>query len=489
MSWAALSPIRAIFGILFVGYNGFSTRKSVRHIKTCLDPQGAWAKLQVTYAFPVWFLSYALQVAVKLSLSRHLSFSVKVARRVETLHGSITSDAVQGSTTDLKRKLETNRETLFDIDKIGRNAMHFVFVYAKGPQSFEKFRMLYQAGMDMDTPDDYGLTPRHLLATAICHNTIPFATLTDEIFRLASGILDQLTLVQRIVCGICSVDLSAVLEGLGPRVAAEIDETGEIGQTALHIAVARDDIEVVRVLINAGANVEAETLSGLTPLHVAAGSGSARSTKALLDAGADPCKPCRLLPLSRPIGRAVAAGNLETVRLLVSAGADVNGRIVGDSTLLSFAIAFHHMEIAQYLYDEGAKINPMWEEGVVDMPLSYAVQVNNTAALAFLLDHGAKYIYANTFGNTVLHLVAMFGNIETMDILTSRKLHGLDVHAKNRKDMTAVQEFESRALVSDELRKAFQRLLSSVELPVTSQGHFDDDIGDVFVDAVESLND
>lgn len=144
------------------------------------------------------------------------------------------------------------------------------------------------------------------------------------------------------------------------------------------------------------------------------------------------------------------------------------------------------MEMVRFLCHAGAKINPVGE--VPDVPLTASIQANNTEALVFLLEHGANHVYTNACGNTVLHSAAIFGSIETIGILASRKLHGLDVLKKNRRGRTAIQEFENRDGVSDELKMAFRGLLSSVELPRASQGDPDDDEADVFVNAVESWN-
>ena len=61
------------------------------------------------------------------------------------------------------------------------------------------------------------------------------------------------------------------------------------GMTALHWASERADAALVRVLLEAGAAVNAVTRMGdYTPLHLAAKAGSAGAVEALLEAGSDP---------------------------------------------------------------------------------------------------------------------------------------------------------------------------------------------------------
>ena len=64
------------------------------------------------------------------------------------------------------------------------------------------------------------------------------------------------------------------------------------GSTALHWAAYRDDVEMARLLIQAGANVKAKTRIGdMTPLHLAATNGSVAMIELLLKSGADATTP------------------------------------------------------------------------------------------------------------------------------------------------------------------------------------------------------
>jgi hypothetical protein len=60
------------------------------------------------------------------------------------------------------------------------------------------------------------------------------------------------------------------------------------GNQALHAAAAAGSVKLVRILLNAGAKLDAPGTGGNTPLHYCAHRGHAEVVKLLLDAGADP---------------------------------------------------------------------------------------------------------------------------------------------------------------------------------------------------------
>lgn len=65
------------------------------------------------------------------------------------------------------------------------------------------------------------------------------------------------------------------------------NETDENGDTTLHHAAAKGNMDVVRGLLDQGANVNAQNKMGNTPLHEAARQGQIGTTKILLKGGAD----------------------------------------------------------------------------------------------------------------------------------------------------------------------------------------------------------
>ncbi len=67
---------------------------------------------------------------------------------------------------------------------------------------------------------------------------------------------------------------------------ANVNVQNEYGSTPLHVAARRVEVEIARMLIDAGAYVDVQDKSGWTPLHVAAIYGNVEIARMLIDAGA-----------------------------------------------------------------------------------------------------------------------------------------------------------------------------------------------------------
>ena len=129
---------------------------------------------------------------------------------------------------------------------------------------------------------------------------------------------------------------SALSDGANPN-AAEGD-----GLTALHIAAEQGNAQIVRILIDARANVEAKTKLGeYTPLHLAAEGAHASVVRVLLEAGADEMAITTNTGVT-PLHLAAKALNGEgVVRELLRHGAPVNAREASaGQTPLMFAASY-----------------------------------------------------------------------------------------------------------------------------------------------------
>jgi ankyrin repeat protein len=147
----------------------------------------------------------------------------------------------------------------------------------------------------------------------------------------------------------------------------DVNEAQGDGMTALHWAAELGELEMAKVLIAAGADMEAVTRIGsYTPLLVAAEEAREDVVLALIEAGADPHAR------RRPAGTtalhfAAANGSAAAVDALVRAGAEVDARETErGQTPLMFASSENRVEAMQALLAHGAE--PSLTSDVLPLP-------------------------------------------------------------------------------------------------------------------------
>ena len=147
---------------------------------------------------------------------------------------------------------------------------------------------------------------------------------------------------------------------------ADVNAAQGDGMTALHWAADRGDLEMARMLVYAGAGLEAVTrMAEYTPLHLASRAGHGAVVRALLEAGSDPAAPTGSGGATA-LHLAAAAGDAEAVAALIEHGADVDAREQrAEQTPLIFAAAQNRVEAIRALIAGGA--DPSLATTVVDM--------------------------------------------------------------------------------------------------------------------------
>jgi ankyrin repeat protein len=138
---------------------------------------------------------------------------------------------------------------------------------------------------------------------------------------------------------------------------ADVNAAQGDGMTALHWAAEHGDAGEARMLITAGARLDAATRNGnYTPLHLASKSGAAPVVKVLLDAGAN-ANATTSSGGAMPLHYAAAQGSPETIAALLDHGANVNGRDAAfGQTPLMWAAAYNRVPAIELLVARGADV-------------------------------------------------------------------------------------------------------------------------------------
>jgi ankyrin repeat protein len=155
----------------------------------------------------------------------------------------------------------------------------------------------------------------------------------------------------------------AVMRGEGAKVRELIKQGADVnaaqgdGMTALHWAATQGDADAAKMLIFAGARLEAVTRNGnYTALHIAARSGNAAVLEALLDAGAS-TKAATSSGGATALHFAASNGNAEAVKALLDHKAAVDARDVAFAqTPLMWAAAAGRVQAIQALLAGGADV-------------------------------------------------------------------------------------------------------------------------------------
>ena len=190
-------------------------------------------------------------------------------------------------------------------------------------------------------------------------------------------------------------------------------------------AIRNDDLAAVRRLLDSGADVNLRDAQGATPLMRAALYASTACLKLLLERGSDPNR-------ANTAGATAlmwAAGDPGKVLLLLARKAEVNARAKSGRTPLIVASAIHgNIEAVKLLLDAGADLKARDANGTG--PVWAAAAAADPRILAELLARGGDPNEKDTSrrGQTALMNAAAYDSPETVRVLLKA---GADVHVQS----------------------------------------------------------
>jgi ankyrin repeat protein len=220
-------------------------------------------------------------------------------------------------------------------------------------------------------------------------------------------------------------------------VAAILTITGCAGP-AVGSAVISGDVYSLAQTVNKD-NVNS-VQDGVTPLFTAVALNKTDVVKLLIDKGADVNLP--IANGSTPLVTAITMAGDPIKKMLIDAGADVNKGSTQGVVPLMIALGMKQTVIARLLLDKGANVNYVSAAG--DTPLMMATSGGDLMFSRLLLAKGAQPNVENTNGDTALSFVEQ-DNVELINLLTEK---GANPQYRNKagRDIAAQRQYRQEAM-------------------------------------------
>ena len=278
---------------------------------------------------------------------------------------------------------------------------------AKG--ELDSLNLIIQAGADLNRKESYGITrlmsacsgshPNKyaIMKLLLQHGADPNATddggdnLLMRVLSGSSGTRDELDTIAPLLLD----------HGL------DINAKNRNGKTALQLACWWGKLDLVKHLIQRGANIHEVDKAKETLLVEVMGGGTSRP-----------------IPGQHP----------EIARLLIENGADVNTKDGFGDTVLMFACEQGHLDLAEFLLKRGADINQVNSRIFKGRTaLMAAARAGQVEAVKLLLAHDAEVDAADTGKETALCKAAYHGHAEVVRLLLE---NGADIHTRDSRRNT-----------------------------------------------------
>jgi serine/threonine-protein phosphatase 6 regulatory ankyrin repeat subunit B len=217
------------------------------------------------------------------------------------------------------------------------------------------------------------------------------------------------------------------------------------GLTILMCAAGTGKVDILKLLLDNEANVNAKDRFGSTALMFAARQGRAEAVKLLIESGAD-------VTIQDKYGAtalmySAEASDLESVKLLLDRGTAANATDSFGGKALNWAAGQNRSEIMRLLAANGGDIDenmtspPVQATSLMNRKLLQGAELGaeseDLAEVKAALDRGANVNAKTTTGWTALIYAARMGNREMVKLLIEK---GADVNAKRDDGINALME-------------------------------------------------
>ena len=206
------------------------------------------------------------------------------------------------------------------------------------------------------------------------------------------------------------------------------------GWTALHYSVKNGNDELVKFLLDKGADIYLKVNVGLNCLHIAARQGHLKLWNTLINKYKFDKNFADRNGFTA-FFNSVESGSYELVKFFIEKGADINVKAVHGLNCLHDASHFGHLNLCKIFIDDYGV-----QEDTADIygrtPLHFSALSGNFELFKFFLDRGADIYLKTNDGSNCLDFAAKYGKLNICKFLLEE--HNFDINYTNNKKCTAL---------------------------------------------------
>ncbi len=324
----------------------------------------------------------------------------------------------------------------------GKTPVHLCFEKASDPQSVRIAAMLLQAGAEPVRGDfayfedavrthntmlrfSDGQTPLHLASISGHAGIVSYILNEKTSVRLidllqAQDISGATPLHEAVRWG--QVEIARLLLSAGARV----DALDAVGKTPFLLIIPKGkQYSMYNTLLQFNANATEKDMFGDTVLHVATLGGVGTDVLGLLVSNGAPINERNKQGVT-PLSLAIEQGNMEHVVFYAQAGADINAEDMEGNTPLSRALENSAIDMLKTLVTPK---NILSKDSAGNTPLHIAILKDSPFEyVKYLIDSGADVNARNKNGDSILYLTVTKNKKDVGDLLLSK---GADIFATN----------------------------------------------------------
>jgi ankyrin repeat protein len=284
---------------------------------------------------------------------------------------------------------------------------------------------LQAAGGDNNSALHYAARSGHIQAIKIligARNTIDLPNIHGLTPLMLSSARGHLGAVQELVRQGANINMHAA---------------GSHSITSLFLAAELGRHNVVEFLLKSGAEVDLANDQGTTPLMIAAYSGHSETMQLLIDHGAQINAQAAVNHNMTALLQAVYHGRLAATALLLKKGAQIDLPSSVGATPLMLATTMGHLDVVRLLLEHKAAVNAQAAGVNNRTALHQAVDGNHAAIADLLIEHGADINATATNGSTPLMESTNLIDVELLELLLQRGA-AIDMQAAGTRNMSAL---------------------------------------------------